>query len=97
MHQLTFQTDKHFLSPEEVAEHMQVSRRTVMRWIKSGQLPALRIGNVTRVPTDAYQQFLNDHFFSARSLRLPSPLAQKLLAQSRKGKAVDKETDPLTS
>ena len=96
MHQVTFTTQQTFLSPEEIADHIQVSRRTVMRWIKTGQLPALRIGNVTRVPTDAYQQFLNDHFFSVRSLRLPSPLAQELLAQSRKRKALEEDAEPLT-
>ena len=95
MHQVTFTTQQTFLSPEEIADHIQVSRRTVMRWIKTGQLPALRIGNVTRVPTDAYQQFLNDHFFSAQALRLPSSLAQELITQSRKEEAIVEEAESL--
>ena len=42
--------------------------------------PALRIGNVTRSPVDADQQFLNAHFFRVQSLRVPPSLAQELLA-----------------
>ncbi len=61
MYQVTFQTDKNFLSPEEISKHLHVSRRTVMRWIADGQLAALRIGNITRIPADAYQQFLSTH------------------------------------
>ncbi len=83
MPQITLNTHEVLLSPEEIADHMQVSRRTVMRWIKSGQLAALRIGTVTRIPADAYQQFLSEHFFSAQSLRVPPNLAQQLLADSQ--------------
>jgi excisionase family DNA binding protein len=61
MSQVMFQTDKSFLSPEEIADHLRISRRTVMRWVEQGMLSALRIGNVTRVPVDAYQQFLTAH------------------------------------
>ena len=89
MYQVTFQTDKNFLSPEEIPKHLQVSRRTVMRWIKSGQLAALRIGTVTRIPADAYQQFLSEHFSSAQSLRVPPNLAQQLLAESRQEEPED--------
>ena len=67
MYQVTFQTDKNFLSPEEISRHLHVSRRTVMRWIADGQLAALRIGNVTRIPVDAYQQFLSAHLIIGES------------------------------
>ncbi len=67
MYQVTFQTDKNFLSPEEISKHLHVSRRTVMRWIADGQLAALRIGNVTRIPVDAYQQFLSAHLIIGES------------------------------
>jgi len=67
MYQVIFQTDKNFLSPEEISRHLHVSRRTVMRWIADGQLVALRIGNVTRIPVDAYQQFLSAHLIISES------------------------------
>ena len=38
-----------FLTPEEVADLLRVSRRTVYNWLRSGQLPALRIGKVWRI------------------------------------------------
>lgn len=38
-----------FLTPEEVADLLRVSRRTVYNWLRSGQLPAIRIGKVWRV------------------------------------------------
>jgi len=96
MSQITLNTHEVLLSPEEIADHMQVSRRTVMRWIKSGQLAALRIGSVTRIPADAYQQFLNAHFFSAQSLRVPPSLAQELLAHPP-GKEDEREASSLSA
>jgi excisionase family DNA binding protein len=38
-----------FLTPEEVADLLRISRRTVYNWLRSGQLPALRIGRIWRV------------------------------------------------
>ena len=38
-----------FLTPEEVADLLRVSRRTDYNWLRSGQLPAIRIGKVLRV------------------------------------------------
>jgi len=37
------------LTPEEVADLLRVSRRTVYNWFRSGQLPAMRIGKVWRI------------------------------------------------
>jgi excisionase family DNA binding protein len=41
--------DKEYLSPEEVAELLSVTRRTVYNWLKSGRIPAMKIGGVWRV------------------------------------------------
>ncbi len=38
-----------FLTPEEVADLLRVSRRTVYNWLRAGQLPAIRIGKVWRI------------------------------------------------
>lgn len=35
-----------FLTPEEVADLLRVSRHTVYNWLRPGQLPAIRIGKV---------------------------------------------------
>ena len=44
-----FGTPHRFLTIAEVAELLQVCTRTVRRWIKSGVLPAHRIGGVVRI------------------------------------------------
>jgi excisionase family DNA binding protein len=38
-----------FLLPEEVASLLQVSRLSVLRWAKSGDLPAIKLGFVGRL------------------------------------------------
>jgi excisionase family DNA binding protein len=38
-----------FLPVREVAQSLQVSARTVRRWIRLGYLPALKIGNTVRI------------------------------------------------
>lgn len=38
-----------FLSPQQLADHLGVCRKTIYRWIKAGDLPAVRVGGVLRV------------------------------------------------
>jgi excisionase family DNA binding protein len=40
-------TDK-FLTTEEVLQYLNVNLRTVYRWLKAGQLPAIRVGRQWR-------------------------------------------------
>jgi len=49
------------LKPEDIAEWMNVSRRTVMRWVRRGKLAAYQIGNVTRIHPDDFSRFLESH------------------------------------
>jgi len=37
------------LTPEQVAERMQVDRKTIYRWLADGKLPALKIGRTYRI------------------------------------------------
>jgi excisionase family DNA binding protein len=55
------QTPTSFLSPAELAAILNVSRRTIMRWIRDGELDAIRIGHITRIAPDAYQRFIATH------------------------------------
>ncbi len=41
------------LSPSEVARHLGTSTRTVQRWVRTGRLPARRVGGRWRVAFDA--------------------------------------------
>jgi excisionase family DNA binding protein len=45
------ETARRMLTVAEVAEQLRVSRPTAYRWIRSGSLPAVRIGGTVRVPS----------------------------------------------
>lgn len=42
---------------KEIEELLQVTRRTLYNWIKSGKLKAFRIGKEWRVTKDALEEF----------------------------------------
>ncbi len=46
------------LDPEEIARHLKVTRRTVYRWIESGELRACKAGKHWRVREDDLEGFL---------------------------------------
>ena len=50
--------DDVLLTVAEVAQHMRVSNMTVYRLIKSGQLPALRVGKNFRIRTRDLSAYL---------------------------------------
>jgi excisionase family DNA binding protein len=58
--------DERYLTLPEVAERLQVSRRTVYRWIKSGDLDAYQFGREYRITESALKRFLEAHRFRAR-------------------------------
>lgn len=43
----------------EVAEMARISRMTVYRMVRSGELPALRVGSVYRVPRSAVEELMS--------------------------------------
>lgn len=51
-------TDSKFLTIPQVAEELQVSERTVWRWIKDKELIVHRHGRWTRVHCDELERFL---------------------------------------
>lgn len=46
------------LTVSQVAQQMAVSHPTVLRWVRSGDLPAIRVGRIVRIPTDAFDAFI---------------------------------------
>jgi len=54
--------EKKLLTLEEIAKELRVSKRTVVRWVQQGVLSAYRIGTVIRVPEDAFQKMLKQHW-----------------------------------
>ena len=47
-----------YLTPLEVAQILKVSRITVYRWIKSGDLKAKKIGGVVRIRWEDLMEFI---------------------------------------
>ncbi|MFZ2238046.1 MAG: helix-turn-helix domain-containing protein [Gordonia amarae] len=46
-----------FLTPEQVAEQLGVSRPTISRRIKAGELKAVKVGNRNRIPVVEFERF----------------------------------------
>lgn len=57
----SFSTSR-FLTVQEVAGLMRVSTMTVYRLIKSGDLPAVRVGRSFRVRDVDVDAYLGDHY-----------------------------------
>ena len=51
-------SDVNFLTVQEVAELMRVSKMTVYRMVHAGELPAVRFGRSYRVPQNAVEGYL---------------------------------------
>jgi len=49
-----------YLSPAEAAELFGVKRETIYRHVRSGTLPAVRLGGLVRIPADALAAALED-------------------------------------
>ena len=46
-------------TPTEAAEVASVSRPTIYRWMKMDGFPVARIGGCTRIPVEAFRQWIN--------------------------------------
>jgi excisionase family DNA binding protein len=47
-----------FVSPEDIARHLRVTRRTVYRWIEAGELRAYKAGKHWRITEQDLEDFL---------------------------------------
>lgn len=54
-----------FLTALEVAERMRVSKMTVYRLIRSGKLPAVRVGKSFRVREEDVDKYLDSSYVKA--------------------------------
>jgi excisionase family DNA binding protein len=50
--------EREILTPEQVADYLQVRKDTVYRYIRDGKLPAVRLGRSYRVPRENLDLFL---------------------------------------
>lgn len=59
------QPSPRFMTVNEVAEVMRVSKMTVYRLIHAGELPAIRVGRSFRVPQGAVDHLLDSSWESS--------------------------------
>lgn len=54
---VTLTAKRRMMTPEQVAEAMGVSRSTISRKIKAGDLRVVKVGNRNRVPYEEFERF----------------------------------------
>jgi excisionase family DNA binding protein len=52
---------KEIMTPEQVADYLQLNKDTVYRLIRQNKLAASRIGRTYRIPKEDVQNFLRSH------------------------------------
>lgn len=57
--------DEPFVTPVQIAVHLGVDRRQVMKWIGAGSLPAYRFGELWRIKLADAQAFVQRSQFTA--------------------------------
>jgi len=50
-----------FISLYEAAERLDISERTLARWIRNGELRAFRVNNITRISRDDFINFIKSN------------------------------------
>src|SRR5436309_4531607 len=58
------------LTPEQVAERLQVTERTVYGWLRRGRLPALKLGRLWRIRPADLEAFLESARTKAHNISL---------------------------
>lgn len=54
---VTLTSKQRMLTPEQVAEAVGVSRSTISRKIKAGEIQVVKVGNRNRVPYEEFERF----------------------------------------
>lgn len=54
---VTLTARRRMMTPEQVAEAMGVSRSTISRKIKAGELRVVKVGNRNRIPYEEFERF----------------------------------------
>lgn len=54
---VTLTAKRRMMTPEQIADAMGVSRSTISRKIKAGELRAVKVGNRNRIPFEEFERF----------------------------------------
>jgi excisionase family DNA binding protein len=69
-----------YYTPEEVAEELRVTRRTIYSWLKSGRLPGRRVGRGWRIRAEDVEAVFEGPAASRPDRRPISPLEPETVA-----------------
>jgi excisionase family DNA binding protein len=69
MDRIKVELDKDWLSVADLCEYMDVSTFVVTRVLRSGELPAVKMGREWRVARQDFEDWLNAQRFQARDRR----------------------------
>lgn len=47
-----------FLTPAQIAENLQVTEKTVTRWLQAGDLKGIKIGRLWRIREEDFETFV---------------------------------------
>jgi len=50
--------DEKLLTPEQVAERLQVTVQTIYTWMRSGYLPSVKMGRLWRIHPNDLEEFI---------------------------------------
>jgi excisionase family DNA binding protein len=50
---------KQLLTPEQVAERLNVSEQTIYKWSRKRKLPSIKLGYLLRFDADAIEEFID--------------------------------------
>ena len=54
---VTLTAKRRMMTPEQIAEAMGVSRPTISRKIKAGEIRAVKVGNRNRIPYEEFERY----------------------------------------
>ena len=52
---MTVAAEPEFYTVQEVAERLRVSRKTIYRMVERGEIRAVRLGDVYRIPRESFE------------------------------------------
>jgi len=73
-----------FMTMNEVAKSLSVSRITVYRLIKSGQLQALKVNKAVRIPENSFQDYIRYNLKNASNIPANSDKTKELMSLAGK-------------
>jgi len=63
--------DARMLTVEEVAKELRVSKETVRRWVRSGQLPCIKLPRGIRIPSEVIKDMIRANFRQEANTHAP--------------------------